>query len=42
MGHNLKVLHNRSLDHSHKIQAYSPIEDPMLGHFVYNLTVEYE
>ena len=24
---NLKVLHNRSVDHSHKIQAYASIED---------------
>jgi len=38
---NLKVLHNRSLDHSHKIQAYSPTEDS-LGNFSHALTYEYE
>ena len=38
---NLIVLQNHSLDHSHKIQAYSPIEDS-LGNFIYSLTTEYE
>ena len=38
---NLKILHNRSVDLSHKIQAYSPIEDSQ-GNFSQSLTYDYE
>ena len=38
---NLKILHNRSVDSSHKIQAYSPIEDSQ-GNFSQSLTKDYE
>lgn len=38
---NLKVFHNRSVDHSHKIQAYASIEDSQ-GNFSQSHTSDYE
>ena len=35
-------MHNRQLDFSHKIQAYSPIEDDLLDNFSQSLTLDYE
>ena len=38
----LKILHNKSVDYCHQMQAYSSVEDAYYGIFVQSLTMDYE
>ena len=39
---NLKILHNKNLDHSLKIQAYAPIDGDYQANYSNSLTIDYE